>query len=439
MTETAPAPQTLPPPPTILRWTILLLVSLAMLGNYYLYDSINPLTDLLKESLGFTDAQLGQLNTSYSIAAVLVLILGGIIVDRFGTARTSVVFGAICAVSGFIMFMTDNIYVMLVSRFMLGLGAEPLIVAITAALAKWFKGKELGFALGINLTIARLGQLAVDYSPGWASGAYEGGWRPPLVLAAFIGALCIVGGLAYWWLEHRSLKRYSLGEAGETDKLVLKDLFKFDASFWYCVALCVTFYSAIFPFRLFSIKFFQESYELTKVVAGRYNSVLPFASMIATPIFGLVVDRIGRRASMMFLGAFLLMPVYVIMAFHLTPLWVPIAMMGMAFSLVPAVMWPSVAYLVDSKRLGTAYAMMGLIQQVGVAAFSYMVGKANDLAAAGPENPAGYIPGMWLFTSLGVFAFIFAFLLWKVERGPSAHGLETIKAKDGHPAPIEPR
>lgn len=429
MTETQ-TPQTLPPPPGLLRWTILLLVSLAMLGNYYLYDSINPLTDLLKESLKFTDSQIGQLNTSYSIAAVIVLLIGGVLIDRFGTARAAVFFGALCTVAGGIMAVTDNLYIMLGARFLLGVGAEPLIVAITAALAKWFKGKELGFALGINLTIARLGQLAVDYSPGWAKGAYAGGWQPPLVLAAFIGTLCIVGGLAYWWLERTSLKRYSLGEQGETDKFVFKDLFRFNASFWYCVLLCVTFYSAIFPFRLFSIKFFQESYELTKVTAGQINSVLPFASMIATPIFGLIVDKVGRRASMMFLGAFLLMPVYVIMAYHALPLWVPIAMMGMAFSLVPAIMWPSVAYLVEQNRLGTAYSLMGLIQQIGVAAFSYLVGAANDAAGAGPQNPSGYNAGMWMFSSLGFFALLFAWLLWRAERGPNARGLETLKARD---------
>lgn len=423
-----------PAPPTILRWAVLLVVSLAMFGNYYLYDSINPITDIMKAQLGFTDEVIGQLNTSYSIAAVLVLIIGGILVDRLGTARTTLLFGAICTISGITMVLTSDKYVMLASRFLLGVGAEPIIVAITAALAKWFKGKELGFAFGINLTIARLGQVAVDWSPTWAKPAYAAGdWRPPLLLAAFMGGLCVVAGLVYWLLERRALQTYSLGEAGAVDKLVVSDLFKFTPSFWYCVALCVTFYSAIFPFRIFSIKFFIESYDLTREAAGQLNSSLPLAAMFATPLFGLLVDKVGRRASLMFLGAFLIMPVYVIMAYHALPVWIPIAMMGLAFSLVPAIMWPSVAYIVEQNRLGTAYAMMGLVQQVGVALFSYLVGLANTWAKAGPDNPpltttAGYIPGMWLFSCLGFFALLFAFMLWKVERGPGSHGLETIRA-----------
>jgi MFS family permease len=416
-----------PEPSTFYRWSVLVIISLAMFGNYYIYDSINPVTDLMKAQLGFTDAVIGQLNTSYSIAAVLVLLVGGVLIDRLGTTRTTVLFGAVCTVSGVTMLLSADPWVMIGSRFLLGVGAEPLIVAITAALAKWFKGKELSFAFGINLTIARLGQVAVDWSPTWAKWAYDG-WRTPLVLAAVLGALCTLGALGYWALEARALKRYSLGEEGETDRLVVKDLFRFDASFWYCVALCVTFYSAIFPFRTFSIKFFIESYGLTREMAGQINSSLPVAAMVATPLFGLLVDRIGRRASFMFLGAFLLMPVYVIMAYHALPLWVPIVMMGVAFSLVPAIMWPSVAYIVEQKRLGTGLAVMTLVQQVGVAGLNTVVGYANDLGKAGPDNPAGYVPGMWLFSGLGFVALLFAFLLWRVEKGPRAHGLETIRA-----------
>ena len=111
--------------------------------------------------------------------------------------------------------------------------------------------------------------------PTWAGAAYEGGWQPPLVLAAVIGGLCVVGAIIYGVLEVIARRKYTLGEAGETDKLVLKDLFTFSRSFWFVVLLCVTFYWAIFPFRSFSIKFFMESWELTRQVAGQYNSVLP--------------------------------------------------------------------------------------------------------------------------------------------------------------------
>ena len=148
--------------------------------------------------------------------------------------------------------------------------------------------------------------------------------------------------------------------------------------------------------------------------------------MIATPLFGLLVDKVGKRALFMALGAFLLMPVYLMMAYHLTPLWVPISMMGIAFSLIPAVMWPSVAYIVEERRLGTAYAVMTLIQQIGVAGMNWIIGRTNDAAGASAANPMGHAAGMWIFSVLGFLALFFAIMLRREETGPNAHGLETI-------------
>jgi MFS family permease len=417
-------------PTAAYRWLVLVVISLAMFGNYYVYDSVAPIADMLKSGLGFTDENIGQLYSVYSVAAVIVLLVGGVIIDRFGTAKSTVLFGTICAVAGVMMAVTNDLYVMLAARFLLGIGAEPLIVAITTALAKWFKGRELSFAFGINLTIARLGQIGADWSPTWAKFAYSD-WHGPLVVAAVIGLLCLVGAVGYGVLEWLAAKRFGLGKADETEKLVLSDLFRFDYSFWFVVALCVTFYSAIFPFRSFAIKFFIEAWDMTRQAAGQYNSVLPIAGMIATPLFGLLVDKVGKRALFMMAGSFLLMPVYLMMAYHITPLGVPIAMMGVAFSLVPAVMWPAVAYIVEERRLGTAYAVMTLVQQIGVAGMNWMIGRTNDAYHASAANPAGYTPGMWIFSILGFLALLFAWLLRRVETGPNAHGLETITAKSG--------
>ena len=423
MTEAEPAHR--PEPPTAYRWVVLVVISLAMFANYYVYDSIAPIADILKSDLGFTDADFGLLYTVYSIAAVIVLLIGGVIIDRFGTARSTILFAAICTVAGILNAVSSDFTVMLAARFLLGVGSEPLIVAITTALAKWFKGKELSFAFGVNLTIARLGSVGADWSPTWAGFAYDG-WQGPLVVAAVIGVLVLVAALGYGVLERTAVRRYDLGQAGETDQLVLSDLFRFTRSFWFIVLLCVTFYSAIFPFRSFAIKFFIESWELTRQVAGQYNSALPIAALIATPLFGLLVDKMGKRALFMAFGSFLLMPVFLMMAYHLTPLWVPIVMLGVAFSLIPAVMWPSVAYIVEERRLGTAYAVMTLIQQIGVAGMNWTIGRTNDAFGASASNPLGHAPGMWIFTALGFLALLFAILLRREETGPNAHGLETI-------------
>jgi MFS family permease len=407
------------------RWFVLIVISMAMFANYYVYDSIAPIADILKSDLGFTDANIGTLYSVYSIAAVIILLLGGVIIDRYGTVKSTILFAAICTLAAILNAVSSDFTVMLVARFLLGIGSEPLIVAITTALAKWFKGKELSFAFGINLTIARLGSVSADWSPTWAKSAYDG-WQGPLVIAAVIGVLVLISALAYGALERIASRRYQLGGAGETDKLVLSDFFLFSRSFWFVVLLCVTFYSAIFPFRSFAIKFFIDSWELTRQVAGQYNSVLPLAAMIATPLFGLLVDKIGKRALFMAVGAFLLMPVYLMMAYHVAPLWVPIIMMGVAFSLIPAVMWPSVAYIVEERRLGTAYAVMTLIQQIGVAGMNWTIGRTNDVFHASAANPMGYAPGMWIFSILGFLALFFAIMLRREETGPNAHGLETI-------------
>jgi len=278
MTDPVVAPQ----PSPRYRWAVLLVISLAMFGNYYVYDSIAPIADMLKTDLGFSDENIGQLYSVYSIAAVLVLLVGGVVIDRFGTAKSTILFATVCTVAAVLIAVTSDLNVMLVSRFLLGLGSEPLIVAITTALAKWFKGRELSFAFGLNLTIARLGSVSADWSPTWARFAYSS-WHGPLVVAAVIGLLCLAAALGYGALERIAARRYGLGKAGQIDKLVLSDLFRFNASFWFVVALCVTFYSAIFPFRSFSIKFFIEAWDLTRQAAGQYNSVLPLAAMFATP------------------------------------------------------------------------------------------------------------------------------------------------------------
>ena len=414
-------------PPPMYRWVVLVVISMAMFANYYVYDSIAPIADILKSDLGFTDANIGTLYSVYSIAAVIILLLGGVIIDKYGTVKSTILFAAICTFAAILNAVSSDFTVMLVARFLLGIGSEPLIVAITTALAKWFKGKELSFAFGINLTIARLGSVSADWSPTWAKGAYDG-WQGPLVIAALIGVIVLVSALVYGALEKIASRRYQLGGAGETDKLVLSDFFLFSRSFWFVVLLCVTFYSAIFPFRSFAIKFFIDSWELTRELAGQYNSVLPLAAMIATPLFGLLVDKIGKRALFMAVGAFLLMPVYLMMAYHVAPLWVPIIMMGVAFSLIPAVMWPSVAYIVEERRLGTAYAVMTLIQQIGVAGMNWIIGRSNDVFGASAANPMGYAPGMWIFSILGFLALFFAIMLRREETGPNAHGLEAITA-----------
>jgi len=450
MVAAQPLVDTLPEPSKFYRWLVLVVVSLAMAGNYYVYDSINPLERIFTDQLNFSASQFGWLNASYSVAAVCTLLIGGILIDRFGIRRALFFFSALCVVGAVLTALKGSFALMVTGRTVLGLGAESQIVAVTVAMARWFKGKELSFAFGINLTIARLASIAADNAPRWARFAYypngvnaAPSWQRPLVLTAVISSLAVIGALMYWLMEIHAESRYHLGKSGEPDKLSFREGLKFNPSYWYAVALCFTFYSGIFPFRTFAVDLFLSkilshmgpaaanshvAFATAQQQASSLNSLLPLSAMIATPLFGLVADKIGRRATLMMFGSLLMMPVYLMIAYAHTSLLIPVSMMGVAFSLIPAVIWPSIAYIVEESRLGTAYALMSLLQQVGFAIFNLAIGNANEMSHAGPANPGGYALGMWIFSILGFIAFFFSFLLYKRETGPQGHGLETITA-----------
>ena len=417
-------------PPRLYRWAVLVFLSVAMAGNYYAYDSISPLADVLKQQLGFSDSNIGLLNAIYSIPNVFMVLLGGFLIDRIGTKRATFIFGVFCLLGAALTAATEQLAMMAAGRLVFGIGAESLTVSVTTALAKWFRGKELSFAFGLNLSIARLGSFVALNSPTWAGRYYEH-WQGPLLLAVGFSGFCVAGAIIYWLLENHAERTYELGQAGATDKVVIGDIFRFGRSYWYIVALCVTFYSAIFPFQTFAVKFFIEAHWTSREAGGFLSSTLTLFAMIATPLFGLFVDRVGKRSLLMMFGSLLLVPVYLIMAYTGLSLYVPMAMMGVAFSLIPAVMWPSVAYIVDQRRLGTAYGLMTMIQNIGLAGFNLLVGWANDYGSASAANPGGYALGMWIFSVLSVSGVLFSWLLWRRETGPHAHGLETITTASG--------
>ncbi|MEJ2052562.1 MAG: MFS transporter [Calditrichaceae bacterium] len=403
-------------PSALFRWTVLVWVSLAMFGNYYVYDSISPLADLLATQLNFSDADIGKLNAIYSIPNIFMVLIGGIIIDRLGPRKSAFIFSLLCMLGAVLTAILPNLTVMLIGRLVFGLGAESLIVAVTTVIARWFKGKELSFAFGLNLTIARLGSFAALNSPGWAKMVYDN-WQGPLIIAVFAAVISVISVIFYWALDVRAEKRYTLGSFEEPDKIEIRQIFKFNASFWLITMLCVTFYSAIFPFQTFAVKFFIQVHGVSREFGGFLSSLLTLFAMIFTPLFGLLADRIGKRSLLMMFGSVLLIPVYLMMVYTNIHLLVPMAIMGIAFSLIPAVMWPSVALIVDEKNLGTAYGLMTMIQNIGLAGFNLLIGWANDFSG-------GYTLGMWIFSILGFLGLLFAYLLRRNERSNKGHGLE---------------
>src|SRR5437870_12263625 len=234
-------PETTRPEPSVLyRWMVLVFVSLTMFGSYYVYDALSPLADVLKQQLGFSDSNIGLLQAIYSFPNIFTVLIGGFIIDRLGLRRSLMIFGVLCVIGPAITVASAQLWLMAAGRLIFGMGAESLNVAVTTALAKWFKGKELSFAFGINLTLARLGSFVALNSPTWARAAYAN-WRWPFLIAFGFAVLCVVGAIVYWVLEVKAEEKYRLGEVS-TDKVVFHDLFKFSMSYWLIVALCVTFY-----------------------------------------------------------------------------------------------------------------------------------------------------------------------------------------------------
>ena len=437
-------------PPASIRWLVLVLTSLTMFGNYYVYDSIAPVADILRTQLGFSSTQIGTLNAIYSAPNIVMVLIGGVLVDRFGTRNATLGFTGICLVGALLQAasetvgavpavsatigtlrpgMSSTFAMMAVGRLIFGLGAESMIVAVTAALGHWFKGRQLGFAMGLNLSIARAGSYAADLSPTWAGAAYESGWRGPMLIAFAFALLSFIAAAAYWVMERSAARTFALSEMPGSDRFVWSDLFRFSGSYWYIVGLCVTFYSVIFPFRsTFAIEYFQNAHGLTLERAGQMNGYVFLAAIFATPLFGLMADRLGRRSIAMFFGSLLLLAVFPTLLYTNWDLWVSTVMIGIAFSLVPAVLWASVPYLVDAVRLGTALGLMTMLQNVGLTVVNLAAGALNDRAGASATNPAGYEPMLWLFTGLSVAGLVFSWLLRQREVGPRGHGLETVRA-----------
>ena len=392
MSDAAVLKESLPRPSQFYRWLVLIFVSLAMFGNYYFYDALSPLADLLVKQLHFTDANIGLLKAAYSFPNIFTVVIGGVIIDRIGLRRShpDLRRALLCGLD------PHGAHAALYGSWPPGdwssaWGPSRSSSPSPRRSPRWFKGKELSFAFGINLTFARLGSFAAQNSPTWAKPAYVN-WRYPFLIGVGLCSLCVIGAFFYWLLDAYAENHYHLGKAGATDKVVFRDLFKFSLSYWYIVALCV-FYSAIFPFQTFAVKFFMDAHGTTREFGGFCSSMLTLFAMIATPLFGLMVDKIGKRALFMMFGSLLLIPVYLMMAYTHVCFYVPMAMMGVAFSLVPAIMWPSVAYIVDQKKLGTAYGVMTMSEHRLLRSLISPIGWANDYWNASAANPRGYDAG----------------------------------------------
>lgn len=388
-----------------LRWLVLVLMGLVIFGAYYAYDAVSPIADFIIKGMNITRAQYGLLFSFYYLPNFVMVLVGGILLDRVGIRKAGTLFAALCAAGVFLTAASKAFSLMLVGRLIYGLGSESLIITQNKVLSKWFKGKELALAFGLNLTVARLGTFAALNTAARIQ-AWSGSWRLAIWVSSIIMFVSFALFFIYSGLDRAKEKYFQRATPeGEEEKFVFQDIFRFKPSFWFVSLLCMTFYSAVFPFTAFSTVFLQTKFGFSAVKGGFYTSLVISGSMVFTPVFGFVADRIGRRATMMIIGSLMLVPVHLSLGLtHLAPA-AAMVVLGISFSLVPAAMWPAIPIMVEERRLGTAFGLMTLIQNVGLTLFNWLAGRLSDLAEGDYTNT------ILMFALLGFVGFVFSLLL----------------------------
>jgi MFS family permease len=421
-----------------LRWWVLALAAIAVSSSYYEDDVIGPIADLLHQQRDFTQSQLGMLNGVISIPNVALALINGLLIDRYGPARIAL-WSAAIGVLGAALTAVGNPYELMVAgRFIFGVSEGAIFIALVAGLAQWFSRSGIALATAIYLSLARVGSYAVDTSTAWARPLYEQGWQAPLWLGTGVTLAGLIAAMMFYWLDRHRRPAATIGGTPPAERVAWRDLLKFDMSYWYILGLHVLFAAVFFPFRTtYAIEYFQHVKGLTLQQAGVANSWVFFAAIFATPFFGLIADRFGHRALMLSVGTLLLPLTFVVLGLTNLNLWVSTVMMGISFSLVPAIIWPATTLIVEPRRLGVALGLITLIQALGMAASNLAAGWLADQAGAGAQNPAGYAVMLWFFFLLSLVALSSAVLLWRREAGPRGHGLEDarLQHRDLRPVP----
>ncbi len=425
------------------RWGILILVGFILSVNYYFYDAFSTLKDQLKVAYNFSNTDYGLFVSFYSIpnTFLLMAVIGGVILDKLGIRRTGfmfiffMAFGALLtaygasdyysagglgydAMNAFWPGYSPQLKMMLLGRFFYGLGAETSIVVVSKILVKWFKGKNLALAFGLKVGFGRLGTVAaLNISPvlSQSSGITTAIWLAAVLTGT--GLLAFIIYMLYDAKLDRQIE-YKSPASSATNKFSFSDMGSFlkNPAFIYIALLCLTFYSAVFPFLAFAPDFFSDKFGFTDIQSGRITSLLPFATAFFTPFFGWLIDRKGRSATAMIFGSMALLAVHLIFSLTSMSPYFPMILLGIAFSLVPAALWPSMVKLVDEKQIGTAYGMMYSIQNLGLWGFPLLAGYILDVTNPGNPEVSDYSVTIFMFAALGLVGLVFALLLKRVDK-----------------------
>jgi len=447
----------------VARWTALAVVSFTMLCGYYLTDVMAPLKPMLEKELLWNSADYGFFTSAYGWFNVflLMLIFGGIILDKMGVRftgkmatiimviGTAVKYWAISthALDGHtILGWKAQVMVAGLGFAIFGVGVEVAGITVSKIIVKWFKGKELALAMGLEMATARLGTTLAMATSMPIALALHGVSKPILVCLIM---LCI-GMVAFFFYAtmDKKLDKSVAAEAERSGSVDEEESFKIshiwqilrNRGWWYIAILCVLFYSAVFPFIKYATDLMVNKFHVSENIAGNIPALLPLGTILLTPLFGNIYDRKGKGASIMIIGAVLLIIVHTVYSIPFltsTPLAIVMVMLlGVALSLVPSAMWPSVPKIIPEKQLGTAYGMIFLIQNIGLSLVPALIGwvlnkyciTGTRMLDGAPVSNYDYTLPMIIFTGFGVLALIFALLL-KAEDKKKGYGLELPNIK----------
>lgn len=440
----------------VARWAALFIVSFTMMCAYFLTDIMAPMAGLLEGQLGWSRADYGTFTSSYGWFNVflLMLILGGIILDKAGiritgvgatllmVAGTAIKYWAVSTTSldGIVLLgLNAQVLWASIGFATFAVGVEVSGITVSKIIVKWFKGKELATAMGLEMAMARIGTaFALGFSVpiAKATGVIDVS-RP--VLVALIG-LCIgfISFLVYVMMDKKlDASMSDSGHVEAEDEFKLSDIGEIlkTRGWWYIAILCVLFYSAVFPFLKYATDLMVNKFGVNEDLAGMIPMLLPFGNILLTPVFGGIYDKKGKGATIMIIGSVILIVVHALFSVQALDNWV-IAMvlmvlLGIGFSLVPSAMWPSVPKIVPENRLGTAYALIFYVQNWGLMGVPLLIGWVLDkYCISGTTvrdgltvNTYDYTLPMMIFALFGVLALVVAFLL-KAEDKRMGYGLE---------------
>ncbi len=436
------------------RWTVLAIVSFTMMAGYVVAKEMSPLQFMLEKAtvdggMGWTSGEFGIFAGSRGFFNVFLLMLfvGGIILDKMGVRFTGILscvlmLAGAAAVYGVITYTSPDpmwnvpllgmvkrqVALAALGFAFFGIGYEMCGITVSKAIVRWFSGKEMALAMGLQVAMARLGTaLALGFSPIIA---LRWGLPRPILIGVFCVGVGLVAYLYYCTMDRRLDKDKGV----ETQNLASQDDEKFHFSdmkltiknpgFWLITLLCLFYYSALYPFLDFATKLMISKYGVDAELAGLIPAILPFTSIVLTPLFGGWCDKKGRGATMMVIGSVMLTLVLIVFSMPLKSSWIAVTLMcilGIAFSLLPAALWPAVPKIVPMKQLGTSYSIIYYIQNIGLMLIPVLIGKVLERNTVGDQ--VDYTHSLIIFAIIGVGAIVTASLLLWMDR-KRHYGLE---------------